>query len=45
MDDNEQWETVAGIIIRVNKKSLTVRADSGNKWYVYPCAVTKVVDI
>ena len=42
---NEQGETVAGIIIRVNKKSFTVRTDTGNKWYVHPWAVTKVVDI
>ena len=42
---NEQGETVAGIIVRVNKKSLTVRTDTGNKWYVHPWAVTKVVDI
>ena len=33
----EQGETVAGIIIRVNKKSLTVRIDTGDKWYVHPC--------
>ena len=42
---SEQGETVAGIIIRVNKKSLTVRTDTGNKWYVHPWAVTKVVDV
>jgi len=42
---NEQGETVAGIIVRVNKKSLTVRTDTGNKWYVHPWAVTKVVDV
>ncbi len=42
---NEQGETVTGIIIRINKKSLTIRTDSGNKWYVHPWAVTKVVDV
>lgn len=42
---NEQGETVAGIIIRINKKSLTIRTDSGNKWYVHPWAVTKIVDV
>jgi hypothetical protein len=42
---NEQGETLLGIIIRVNKKSLTVRTDRGNKWYLHPWAVTKVVDV
>jgi hypothetical protein len=42
---NEEGETLLGIIIRVNKKSLTVRTDRGNKWYLHPWAVTKVVDV
>ena len=42
---NEHGETVSGIIIRVNKKSLTVRTDTGNEWYVHPWAVTKVGDV
>jgi hypothetical protein len=42
---NEEGETLLGIIIRVNKKSLTVRTDHGNKWYLHPWAVTKVVDV
>jgi len=42
---NHEGETLLGIIIRVNKKSLTVRTDRGNKWYLHPWAVTKVVDV
>lgn len=35
---------IIGIIIRVNRKTLSIRSQEGN-WYVAPWAVTKIIDV
>ncbi|MCK4244135.1 MAG: hypothetical protein KAX20_00765 [Candidatus Omnitrophica bacterium] len=36
-----EGETITGIVIRVNRKTLSIRSQKGH-WYVAPWAVTKV---
>lgn len=37
----QEGRTITGIVIRVNRKSLSIRSQEGH-WYVPPWAVTKV---
>ncbi|MEA3421439.1 MAG: hypothetical protein U9Q97_07175 [Acidobacteriota bacterium] len=38
----KEEDTITGIVVRVNQKSLTIKTDQGTTWYVAPALVTKI---